>query len=150
MKKLFVMLFSALLLISSCKCYTQVNNSKEVIFDPIAPSPYEVEYKSIVALPDSLGGSRYKGFAAIEGRINDSLKIDDIKIMKLQLFTLEMNKVIDYFFGKDSLSYKSIYPPEVGAYLPFFKDFTKTVIVKKQNGVSTKNMNQITLILRFK
>ena len=49
------------MLISSCKSSSHVNIQKEVIIDPIFPSPYEVEYKSIVALPDSLGGSRYKG-----------------------------------------------------------------------------------------
>ncbi len=137
------------MLISSCKSSSQVNIQKEVIIDPIFPSPYEVEYKSIVALPDSLGGSRYKGLAAIEGRINDDLKIEGIKIMKLLLYT-ERDTVIDYYFGKDSLSLKNIYPQDVCKYLPFFEDFVKTVIVKKREGISNKSMDKITLILRFR
>ncbi|HPU46973.1 MAG TPA: hypothetical protein PLQ91_05070 [Bacteroidales bacterium] len=149
MRKLFYILIIALLLISSCKSSSQVNIQKEVIIDPIFPSPYEVEYKSIVALPDSLGGSRYKGLAAIEGRINDDLKIEGIKIMKLLLYT-ERDTVIDYYFGKDSLSLKNIYPQDVCKYLPFFEDFVKTVIVKKREGISNKSMGQITLILRFR
>lgn len=149
MRKLFYILIIALLLISSCKSSSQVNIQKEVIIDPIFPSPYEVEYKSIVALPDSLGGSRYKGLAAIEGRINDDLKIEGIKIMKLLLYT-ERDTVIDYYFGKDSLSLKNIYPQDVSKYLPFFEDFVKTVVVKKREGISNKSMGQITLILRFR
>jgi len=149
MRKLFYILIIALLLISSCKSSSQVNIQKEVIIDPIFPSPYEVEYKSIVALPDSLGGSRYKGLAATEGRINDDLKIEGIKIMKLLLYT-ERDTVIDYYFGKDSLSLKNIYPQDVCKYLPFFEDFVKTVIVKKREGISNKSMGQITLILRFR
>ena len=149
MRKLFYILIIALLLISSCKSSTQVNIQNEVIIDPIFPSPYEVEYKSIVALPDSLGGSRYKGLAAIEGRINDDLKIEGIKIMKLLLYT-EIDTVIDYYFGKDSLSLKNIYPQDVSKYLPFFEDFVKTVVVKKREGISNKSMGQITLILRFR
>ena len=137
------------MLISTCKSSSQVNIQKEVIIDPIFPSPYEVEYKSIVALPDSLGGSRYKGLAAIEGRINDDLKIEGIKIMKLLLYT-ERDTVIDYYFGKDSLSLKNIYPQDVCKYLPFFEDFVKTVIVKKREGISNKSMDKITLILRFR
>lgn len=137
------------MLISSCKSSSQLNIQKEVIIDPIFPSPYEVEYKSIVALPDSLGGSRYKGLAAIEGRINDDLKIEGIKIMKLLLYT-EIDTVIDYYFGKDSLSLKNIYPQDVCKYLPFFEDFVKTVIVKKREGISNKSMDKITLILRFR
>ena len=137
------------MLISSCKSSSQVNIQKEVIIDPIFPSPYEVEYKSIVALPDSLGGSRYKGLAAIEGRINDDLKIEGIKIMKLLLYT-ERDTVIDYYFGKDSLSLKNIYPQDVCKYLPFFEEFVKTVIVKKREGISNKSMDKITLILRFR
>jgi len=149
MRKLFYILIIALMLISSCKSSSQVNIQKEVIIDPIFPSPYEVEYKSIVALPDSLGGSRYKGLAAIEGRINDDLKIEGIKIMKLLLYT-EIDTVIDYYFGKDSLSLKNIYPQDVCKYLPFFEDFVKTVIVKKREGISNKSMDKITLILRFR
>jgi hypothetical protein len=149
MRKLFYILIIALLLISSCKSSSQVNIQNEVIIDPIFPSPYEVEYKSIVALPDSLGGSRYKGLAAIEGRINDDLKIEGIKIMKLLLYT-EIDTVIDYYFGKDSLSLKNIYPQDVSKYLPFFEDFVKTVVVKKREGISNKSMGQITLILRFR
>jgi|LSQX01.3.fsa_nt_gb hypothetical protein len=149
MRKLFYILIIALMLISSCKSSSQVNIQKEVIIDPIFPSPYEVEYKSIVALPDSLGGSRYKGLAAIEGRINDDLKIEGIKIMKLLLYT-ERDTVIDYYFGKDSLSLKNIYPQDVCKYLPFFEDFVKTVIVKKREGISNKSMDKITLILRFR
>lgn len=125
--------------------------SKEVIIDPVVSSPYEVEYKSIVLLPDSLGGDKYKGMAAIEGRINsDNLTIEDIKIMKLQLSTQKGDTVIDYYFGKNSSSLKGVYPPDVCVYLPFFEDFIKYVVVKKREGASTKNMNQITLILRFK
>ena len=149
MRKLFYILIIALMLISSCKSSSQVNIQKEVIIDPIFPSPYEVEYKSIVALPDSLGGSRYKGLAAIEGRINDDLNIEGIKIMKLLLYT-ERDTVIDYYFGKDSLSLKNIYPQDVCKYLPFFEDFVKTVIVKKREGISNKSMDKITLILRFR
>lgn len=149
MRKLFYILIIALLLISSCKSSSQVNIQNEVIIDPIFPSPYEVEYKSIVALPDSLGGSRYKGLAAIEGRINDDLKIEGIKIMELLLYT-EIDTVIDYYFGKDSLSLKNIYPQDVSKYLPFFEDFVKTVVVKKREGISNKSMGQITLILRFR
>ncbi|MDI3546291.1 MAG: hypothetical protein PWP68_1708 [Rikenellaceae bacterium] len=149
MRKLFYILIIALMLISSCKSSSQLNIQKEVIIDPIFPSPYEVEYKSIVALPDSLGGSRYKGLAAIEGRINDDLKIEGIKIMKLLLYT-EIDTVIDYYFGKDSLSLKNIYPQDVCKYLPFFEDFVKTVIVKKREGISNKSMDKITLILRFR
>lgn len=149
MRKLFYILTIALLLISSCKSSSQVNTQKEVIVDPIAPSPYEVEYKSIVVLPDSLGASRYKGLAAIEGRINDDLKIEGIKIMKLLLYT-ERDTVIDYYFGKESLSLKNTYPQDVCVYLPFFEDFVRTVIVKKREGISNKNMSQITLMLRFK
>ena len=149
MRKLFYILIIALMLISSCKSSSHVNIQKEVIIDPIFPSPYEVEYKSIVALPDSLGGSRYKGLAAIEGRINDDLKIEGIKIMKLLLYT-ERDTVIDYYFGKDSLSLKNIYPQDVCKYLPFFEDFVKTVIVKKREGISNKSMDKITLILRFR
>lgn len=144
------MLSSILLLISSCKSYTQINTREEVIVDPITLSPYEIEYKSIVILPDSLGGSRYKGLAAIEGQINDDLKIEGIKIMKLQLFTIERDTFVDYYFGKDSLSLKGNYPQNVSVYLPFFEDFVKTIIVKKREGISTQNMNQIMLMLRFK
>lgn len=150
MKKLFYILAITLFLISSCKSSSQVNTGEEVIIDPVEPSPYEIEYKSTVVLPDSLGGSRYKGLAAIEGRINDVLKIEGIKIMKLQLYVTERDTVIDYYFGQDSLSLKSIYPTDVCVYLPFFKDFVKTVIVKKREEILNKNMNQITLILRFK
>jgi len=149
MRKLFY-IFSTLLLISSCKSYSQINSSTEIIIDPIFSSPYEVEYKSIVLMPDSLGGNKYKGMAAIEGVINsDNLKIEDIKVMKLQLFTQERDTIIDYYFGKDSSSLKGIYPPYVCVYLPFFEGFVKTVVVKKREGISTKNMNQIMLILRF-
>ena len=123
MRKLFYILIIALMLISSCKSSSQVNIQKEVIIDPIFPSPYEVEYKSIVALPDSLGGSRYKGLAAIEGRINDDLKIEGIKIMKLLLYT-ERDTVIDYYFGKDSLSLKNIYTRCIQI-LPFLRILLK-------------------------
>jgi hypothetical protein len=136
---------------NSCKSYTQINTNKEVIIDPIEASPYMIDYKPIVVLPDSLGGNRYKGLAAIEGEINDSLKIVGVKIMKLQLFTQEQDTVINYYFGKDSLSLKCIYPPDVDVYLPFFEDFVKTVQIKKQVDVSSnKWMNRTTLILRFK
>lgn len=150
MRKLFYILAIALFLISSCKSSSQVNTRKEVIVDPVAPSPYEIEYKSTVVLPDSLGGSRYIGLAAIEGRINDDLKIEGIKIMKLQLYTTERDTVINYYFGEDCLSLKSIYPSDVCVYLPFFEDFVKTVMVKKREGISNNNMNQVTLMLRFK
>jgi hypothetical protein len=150
MRKLFYILTIALLLVSSCRSSSQVNIQKEVIVDPIAPSPYEVEYNSIEVLPDSLGGRRYKGFAAIEGRINDDLKIEGIKIMKLLLYS-ERDTVIDYYFGKGSLSLKWVYPPSVSVYLPFFENFVETVKVKKREGISSNpNMNQITLMLRFK
>jgi len=150
MKKVFYIV-SALLLINSCKSYSQIDSSKEVIIDPVTPSPYEVEYKSIVLLPDSLGGGKYKGMAAIEGWINSyDLKIEGVKIMKLQLSTQEGDTVIDYYFGKDNLSLKGIYPPDVCVYLPFFEDFVKTVVVKKREGASAKDMSQITLMLRFK
>ena len=149
MRKLFSILTIALMLISSCRSTSQVNIQKDVIFDPISPSPYVVEYKSIVVLPDSLGGNKHKGLAAIQGRINDDLKIEGIKIMKLLLY-MERDTVINYYFGKDSLSLKNIYPKDVSIYLPFFEDFVKTVIVKKRDGISNKNMNQITLMLRFR
>jgi len=150
MRKLFYILTTALLLISSCKSSSQVNSSKNVIIDPITPSPYEFKYNPILTLPDSLGGNRYKGIAAIDGELMDNLKIGNIRITKLLLFTEERDTVINYYFGKDSLSLKSIYPPDVCVYLPFFEDFVKTVIVKKREGISNKNMNQITLMLRFK
>jgi hypothetical protein len=150
MKKFHKLIFGLLLLISSCRVYTQTRTNKEVIIDPITPSPYVIEYKSIVVLPDSLGGERYKGLAVIDGQINDSLKIADIKIMKLILYTYERDTIVNYYFGKDSLSYRSIYPPNVHVYLPFFKNYIKTVKIKKVEGVSTKNMNKTTLILRFK
>lgn len=133
----------ALLLISNCKSYSQV------MLDPIAPSPYKIEYKSNVVLPDSLGGNKYNGLALVQGRINHNLKIEDIKIMKLQLVAKEGDTFIDYYFGQDSLSLKGVYPMKVSAYLPFFENLAKKVIVKKQEGVSTKNMNQVTLVVRF-
>lgn len=151
MKKFHKIVFGLLLIIvGSCKGFTQINTSKEVIIDPITPSPYVVHYKSIVVLPDSLGGERYNGMAVIEGRINDSLAICDIKVMKLLLYTHERDTIIDYYFGKDSLSYEHIYPPNVQTYLPFFERFIKEVKINKVEGVSNNNMNKTTLILRFK
>lgn len=151
MKNFYKLGFCLLLIISSsCKGHTQINTNKETIIDPIVPSPYVIEYKSIAVLPDSLGGERYKGMAAIEGRINDSLEIVGIKIMKLLLYTHEKDTIVDYYFGKDSLSYERIYPANIHVYLPFFESFVKTVKIKKVEGVSINNMDRTTLIIRFK
>ncbi|WP_016776127.1 hypothetical protein [Anaerophaga thermohalophila] len=148
MKPLFFVLFSVFLLIIGCKSHSQ--GSKEVVVDPIVPSPYEVEYDPHVVLPDSLGGGKYNGLAAIKGIINDNLKIENVKIMKLQLFTSKQDTVIDYYYGMDSLSLKWCYPPKVSEYLPFFEDFVKTVSIKRRKESSVKDISQITLMVRFK
>jgi hypothetical protein len=126
-----------------------MKSNKETIIDPIVTSPYVIEYKSVAVLPDSLGGERYKGIAAIEGKINNSLEIGEFKIMKLLLYTHENDTIVDYYFGKDSLSYETIYPPNVHVYLPFFENFVKTVKIKKVEGIEINNMNRTTLIIRF-
>jgi hypothetical protein len=151
MKKLLAILLGCLLIMSSCKSFTQVNNRKNVTIDPVFPSPYEYKFNSNVELPDSLGGNQYKGWAAIDGKINDNnLKLENLRILKLLLINEKNDTIINYYFGIDSKSFENIYPPNVIRYLPFFEDYAKTVVVNKVEGISTENMNNATLILRFK
>ena len=121
-------------------------DSSGSIFDPITPANYEFTYESNVILPDSLGGKAYRGLAVMKGIINDSLKVVDIKMINIRLYTQEKDStVFDYF------SYEGIFPPEISVYIPFFrKQIEETVHVKKiRNSTYHIPQNEATFILRI-
>ncbi|MBB3187863.1 hypothetical protein [Microbacter margulisiae] len=145
--KTFIFIFLCTLLIISCKTYSQ--NHKEEIIDPIlSASTFRFEYNSNVILPDSLGGHAYKGFALLNGIINDSLKLDNIQITRLFLFTLNKDTIFNYYGWQNKLPHT--YPPKIKDYLPFFEDCIKSVKIIKTDKNVDKRRYTATIVLQFK
>lgn len=128
-------------------CKSQ-NVGNEVV-DPVYPSCYKVlRDNPYVALPDSLGGKKYKGIAFVEGIVDDStLQVTNVRIMKLRLETINGRNYIDYYHGIDSVSSKSVIFM-TQQYLPFFKYYLNTLKIEKIKGGDPRS-NIITLPIRF-
>jgi len=119
-----------------------------MIIDPVQPSPYKViRANSCVDLPDSLGGKKYKGFAFIEGQIVDSsLKVINVKVMKLKLIAINQKTYINYYFGSDNVEDIK----RMKRFLPFFEEFMNSIDIERVKGVKLNGKNIITLPIKFR
>ena len=139
------------LIVFSLSCSKNVLQKQEKVIDPIVKSPYTFEFNPNVTLPDSLGGEKYKGYAWIEGDINDSLKkVVSVRIIRLYVFNQKGDTVVHYYYGQDSLSIKYIYPSTVQKFIPFFQESLQSVkITKIQEGNVDKKV-KYSVRLNFK
>ncbi len=146
MNKLLLIISAIIINLSACK--VQDNNNQTV--DPVKPLPYRVlRDNPYVALPDSLGGEKYKGFAFVKGQIVDStLKVIHVRIMKLKLQTTEGGNYIDYYYGIDSNNSAGDVE-KVKKFLPFVKNYLNSLNIERVEGVKTENGNIITLPIKF-
>lgn len=140
-------LFIPIMLLSLGYCKAQERSES---IDPIKPSPYKIIRDTpYVTLPDSLGAGIYRGIAFIEGRIDSTLHISNIRIMKLQLETYSGEIFIDYYYGMDE-GKSELYTDNAKRYLPFFKQYFNSLEIEENKEVVSENMNMITLPLKFK
>ncbi|WP_461630284.1 hypothetical protein [Labilibaculum euxinus] len=141
MNKLLILII--LISLSACK----VREKNNEIIDPVKPSPYKVlRVNPYVNLPDSLGRGKYKGIAFVEGQIVDStLKIVNVKVMKLKLQTVDGENFIDYYYGINNT--ESI--DKMKLYVPFFEEYLNSLEIERIEGVSSQGVNIITLPIKF-
>lgn len=141
MRKLLI-LISAIVNLYACKA--QVN--KEIVH-PMEPSPYKfLRDNPYVDLPDSLGGETYKGFAFVEGVIVDStLRITNVKVMKLKLQKTDGEGYIDYYIGIDNEEEVK----KMKQFVPFFEEYLNSLKIVRIKGVEPSRNNIITLPIKF-
>jgi hypothetical protein len=149
MNKLCFILVGVMLLTSNCKSFSQVAAKKDIIIDPVIPSPYSFSFNPNVTLPDSLGGNRYKGYAWVEGDISENLNISQVKIIRLYLFDQKGDTILHYYYGQDSLSTKYIYPSNVERYIPFIQECMRSVKIVKIKGITGNKNVRYGVRLRF-
>lgn len=91
------------------------------ITDPIREVTHVLEgLPSYISLPDSLGGKRVKGAAMIEVEVDDSLRIEEVRILLLRLKWHNENRELEY----DSY-YDGKLPDALRTYLHFFDKYIR-------------------------
>lgn len=127
---------------------TSSDTSTNVI-DPIEIWPFEIKRKTMYSvLPDSLGGKKAKGIAALSVNINEKGKIEIFTIIKLSIFEGE-RQIIDFCCGNSAFVARKDYPSNVLRYYPFFEKYVKSLRIVPVVGVKPKSENIFDLMVRF-
>lgn len=134
------------LLIFCCSC-NFYQSKKMYSYDQRIPYVVFPE-NCYITLPDSLGGDKVKGLAAISCQIRHNLKPGEVQIMKLLLYYQNGDTIVNYWFGQDSLSYKNRYPEKVKRYLPYFRELSQRIKIKRVKDVRADSRTKVGVMYR--
>ena len=119
------------------------------VIDIFEPWPFQIKRKTMYSvLPDSLGGKKAKGMAALSVNINEQGKIKIFTIIKLSIFEGE-KQIIDFFGADSAFKLKKDYPSNVLRYYPFFEKYVNSLKIVPVEGVKPKSDNVFTFMVRF-
>ena len=99
-------------------------------------------------MPDSLGGEKAKGMAALSININIKGKIEFFTIINLSIVEGE-RQIIDYCCGNSAYVARKDYPSKVLRYYPFLEKYVNNIKIVRVIGVKPKNGNIIDFMVRF-
>ncbi len=132
-------------------CVGQERKKADEIIDPIEIVPFDIRRDSIfLPLPDSLTAKNVTGLAALEIFINRTGKVEGFNIIR---FSLMLKKeVLINFFESSSMNIKDkgSYPEQMQPYYLLLTDYVENIEIVKRQEVIPKEINRLTILVRFK